>query len=819
MSPRERTSVQVGSSSARHSGAPGHRTPRRRPSRAAADAQGARPSRHPRLAAWTNAALRRLPGTLASLAALVCLGCGLASLLGALLGASFDARVVYACALAPACAGALGQLLSRRGAAWAALACLVLVAAGALVLHADIAQQARDVMAALEGQGGRPDATYLLGCLSATLGTMASFLAYACRASWVMALAAVPLLVAAPLAGRTCPPACVALLACFFALALPRERVARRSGRPAASTALVVAACALGAAVGVALATTCTDALSAPARALEASVSQAFGGLASHKGKPVSGGAAQGSQAGDASDAGAAASRATDAAAGAQSTSSAGDELAGAAASSASTDARAERSDVATSGRIRRDALGAQQEEAHEVTLESEPAGAVYLREFTGLDYDAAEGTWGAATEQQMDDPDAFLDAGEQAHARIAELVAENPQADAASAEAYVLQLLAENVTYTTQMAPIPAGADIPEYVLFEGHEGYCQHFATIATLMLRAYGVPARYVAGYAAPASAFSQGEDGLWHAWLDGRSAHAWVEVWDADASAWQVVETTPADTPSAPSVDYGTQGASSADADGQEPTAQEEQTGATDVQPSPASSAGLGHTDEQPANPGASAQADATSTSPASATSDGGATSAGAAGPSGVSGSASSAAGEGSGMGSAGTASSAGAESSGTAAGDGSQALGLVRRLLLIAGMCVAVLAAAVAAAVILVRRALAARRGHILAAREQATAAQLLADACAALRYAGVPVSDDAGSAEFARAFAHASGVDDPEAAHLAHEALRSAFGPDGVRAHPADERCRAVYRAACEHARARLAGARAWAFANIHAWL
>ena len=172
-----------------------------------------------------------------------------------------------------------------------------------------------------------------------------------------------------------------------------------------------------------------------------------------------------------------------------------------------------------------------------------------------------------------------------------------------------------------------------------------------------------------------------------------------------------------------------------------------------------------------------------------------------------------------MGSAGAASSAGAESSGTAAGDGSQALGLVRRLLLLAGTCVAVLAAAVAAAAVLARRALAARRGRILAARKQATAAQLLADACAALRYAGVPVSDDAGSAEFAGTFAHASGVDESEAAHLAHEALRSAFGPDGVRACPADEHCRAAYRAACEHARARLTGIRAWAFANIHAWL
>ena len=817
MEPRERVSVEVGRSTARRADVPGHRAPHLRRRAAVRQARGAEPLRHPRLSAWARAAARRLPGVIASLMALACLGCGLAGLLAALLDASFDARVVYACALLPALAGGLGQLLSRRGAAWASLACLALTAAGALLLHADIAQEARDVMAALEGQGAPADATYLLGCLSATLGTMASFLAYVCRASWVMALAAVPLLVVAPLAGRACPPASVALLACSFALALPHERVARRSGRPLASTAIVLATCALGAAVGVALATTCADALSVPARALEASVSEALGGLASHAGRPASGGTAQGSQAGDAGEA----SPASDPREDAQAARSGASASASADASDASANAQAreERSDVATSGRIRRDALGTQQEDAHEVTLDSEPTGAVYLREFTGADYDAAEGAWGEADAQQMDDPEAFLDADEQTHARRAELVSENPQADADAAEAYVLQLLAENVTYTTQMAPIPAGADIPEYVLFEGHEGYCQHFATIATLMLRAYGMPARYVAGYAAPASAFSQGDDGLWHAWLDGRSAHAWVEVWDSASGAWQVVETTPADTPSAPSVDYGAQQADAAQSAGeQEPAAGDAQARATDVQPSPAASQDLGRTDAQPAEGAATGQADASAPGAAASTAassavDGDTRAAGSRGAS------SSAAGGESGSGSAAATSDEGAGSSGTTTGDGSQALGLVRRLLLRAAVCVAVAAAIIAGAIVLARRALEARRGRILAAREQATAARLLADVCAALRYAGVPVSDDASSAEFAHAFAQAAGVGAPEAAHLAHEALRSAFGPDEARTSPADARCQATYRVACEHALARLAGVRAWAFTHVRAWL
>ncbi len=36
------------------------------------------------------------------------------------------------------------------------------------------------------------------------------------------------------------------------------------------------------------------------------------------------------------------------------------------------------------------------------------------------------------------------------------------------------------------------------EYFLLENQRGYCMHFATAATLLLRTMGVPARYVEGY---------------------------------------------------------------------------------------------------------------------------------------------------------------------------------------------------------------------------------------------------------------------------------------------------------------------------------
>ena len=44
----------------------------------------------------------------------------------------------------------------------------------------------------------------------------------------------------------------------------------------------------------------------------------------------------------------------------------------------------------------------------------------------------------------------------------------------------------------------VPADEDFVEYFLTESREGYSVHYATAATLLLRYYGVPARYVEGY---------------------------------------------------------------------------------------------------------------------------------------------------------------------------------------------------------------------------------------------------------------------------------------------------------------------------------
>ncbi len=76
-------------------------------------------------------------------------------------------------------------------------------------------------------------------------------------------------------------------------------------------------------------------------------------------------------------------------------------------------------------------------------------------------------------------------------------------------------------------------GADVIEQFL-EKKEGVCRHYAATATMLYRAYGIPARYVSGYAVSVQQNEQTE-------VKGKNAHAWVEVY-IDGIGWVPVEVT-------------------------------------------------------------------------------------------------------------------------------------------------------------------------------------------------------------------------------------------------------------------------------------
>lgn len=96
---------------------------------------------------------------------------------------------------------------------------------------------------------------------------------------------------------------------------------------------------------------------------------------------------------------------------------------------------------------------------------------------------------------------------------------AETPYDKAAAITNY----LRENITYTTSVEPPPGGIQALEWFLFDLRAGFCNYSASAEVILLRAAGVPARLVAG-------FAQGkyEPPDKYTILE-KDAHAWPEVY--------------------------------------------------------------------------------------------------------------------------------------------------------------------------------------------------------------------------------------------------------------------------------------------------
>lgn len=103
-------------------------------------------------------------------------------------------------------------------------------------------------------------------------------------------------------------------------------------------------------------------------------------------------------------------------------------------------------------------------------------------------------------------------------------------------------QLLWEDNYYSFDLEEVPDGKDSVEYFLFEQHKGYCVHFASAATLLLRMYGIPARFASGYLVLPSDFKENEDHTWTASVTDERAHAWTEIYN-DNIGFTPLEATP------------------------------------------------------------------------------------------------------------------------------------------------------------------------------------------------------------------------------------------------------------------------------------
>ena len=123
-----------------------------------------------------------------------------------------------------------------------------------------------------------------------------------------------------------------------------------------------------------------------------------------------------------------------------------------------------------------------------------------------------------------------------------------------------VIQNFTTNYKYSLEPGKVPEGKDFAEYFLNESKEGYCTYFATAATLLFRAAGIPARYVEGYTVFDSDISSGiksssfyfksinntlvkkEYSEYTITVRDSNAHAWVEVYE-DGYGWVPIEVTP------------------------------------------------------------------------------------------------------------------------------------------------------------------------------------------------------------------------------------------------------------------------------------
>ncbi len=103
-----------------------------------------------------------------------------------------------------------------------------------------------------------------------------------------------------------------------------------------------------------------------------------------------------------------------------------------------------------------------------------------------------------------------------------------------------VANWMEKNTRYNLELPELPDGVDPVEYFLGNTKTGYCMHFASASTLILRELGVPARFATGYIVNPSLFVK-KTGEYVANIPDDRAHAWVEIY-LEGIGWVPIEVT-------------------------------------------------------------------------------------------------------------------------------------------------------------------------------------------------------------------------------------------------------------------------------------
>ena len=105
----------------------------------------------------------------------------------------------------------------------------------------------------------------------------------------------------------------------------------------------------------------------------------------------------------------------------------------------------------------------------------------------------------------------------------------------------YVRNSVQTATEYSLSPGQTPDDRELVEYFMNENKKGYCVHYATAGTLMLRRAGIPARYVEGYFVSDYDLSR-KNSRGYSGIADSNAHAWTEVY-YPLIGWQAVDFTP------------------------------------------------------------------------------------------------------------------------------------------------------------------------------------------------------------------------------------------------------------------------------------
>ena len=96
--------------------------------------------------------------------------------------------------------------------------------------------------------------------------------------------------------------------------------------------------------------------------------------------------------------------------------------------------------------------------------------------------------------------------------------------------------MVRESGLYDLSTPQMPEGEqDFARWFLEKSDRGFCVHFATASTVLLRAAGIPASYVTGFCKEAQAGKS-------ATVTTLDAHAWAEYYDGAEGCWKILEST-------------------------------------------------------------------------------------------------------------------------------------------------------------------------------------------------------------------------------------------------------------------------------------